>query len=116
MAAPLCSMRLVKSSTLMLPLSQPRRHFTVTGTSTAWLTARTMASASSGVRMRPQPSPELAIFGMGQPILMSRKSQPEISRASRAPSAMTAGSLPKICAPQMPMGVFFNNAALFLSL
>ena len=41
-------------------------------------------------------TPELAIFGMGQPMLMSSKSQPEISRASRAPSAITSGSFPKI--------------------
>ena len=113
MAAPLSSMRRVKSSTLMLPLSQPRRHLTVTGTSTALTTASTIFPASSGVRIRPQPSPLFATLGMGQPMLMSRKSQPEISSASRAPSAMVSGSLPKICAPQTLPGFFRSSFALF---
>ena len=116
MAAPLSSIRLVKSSTLMLPLSQPRRHLTVTGTSTAFVTAATISPANSGVRIRPQPSPELAIFGIGQPMLISRKSQPEISNASTAASAMMAGSLPKIWAPQRLPSFFFKSPALFLSL
>ena len=116
MAAPLSSIRLVKSSTLMLPLSQPRRHLTVTGTGTARTTASTILPASSGVRIRPEPSPELAIFGMGQPILMSRKSQPEISSASRAPSAMISGSLPNIWAPQMLPSFLRKSFAVFWSL
>ena len=82
MAAPLSSRRFASSGALMLPLSQPRRHFTVTGTVTARLTAATICPASSGVRMRPQPSPLFATLGIGQPMLMSRKSQPEIIRAS----------------------------------
>ena len=110
------SIRFVKSRTLMLPLSQPRRHLTVTGTSTALTTLETIWPASSGVRIRPHPSPELAIFGMGQPMLMSMKSQPEISNASLAPSAMVSGSLPKICAPQMLPSFFRRSLALFLSL
>ena len=113
MAAPASSMRLVKSSTLMLPLSQPKRHFTVTGTFTAWTTERTMSAASSGVRIRPQPSPEPAIFGMGQPMLMSIKSQPEISRARIAPLAIISGSLPKIWAPQTLPSFFRRSFALF---
>ena len=47
---------------------------------------------------------------------MSMKSAPECSSASAAPSAITAGSLPKICAPQMPASVFRSKDRLFLSL
>ena len=78
-------------------------------------TAFTIRSASSGVRIRPQPSPELAIFGIGQPMLMSKKSQPEISRASLAPWAMISGSFPKICAPQRLPSFFRRSRAVFLS-
>ena len=53
------------------------------------------------------------IFGIGQPILISRKSQPEISSAIFAASAMMAGSLPKICAPQMLPPFFRSSLALF---
>ena len=55
------------------------------------------------------------IFGMGQPMLISIKSAPDASSASAAPSAMTDGSLPKICAPQTPSGVLCSRLLLFLS-
>ena len=80
------------------PPSQPLRNFTVTGTSTAAATAETISAASSGVRIRALPSPLLTILPTGQPMLMSMMSAPDISRARRAPSAITAGSWPKICA------------------
>ena len=114
-AAPLSWRTLASSTTLTLPRSQPMRVFTVTGTSTASATARTIRPAKAGSFIRALPSPLLTIFGMGQPILRSRKSQPEWPRASWAASAMISGSLPKIWAPQRPWGVFFSRPMLFLS-
>lgn len=54
------------------PSAQPRRNFTVTGCSTAPFTARTMEAASSGSRMRAEPSPFDTILRAGQPMLISR--------------------------------------------
>ena len=114
--APACSRSFASSTALMLPLSQPLRILTVTGTGTACVTASTIRAAFSGSRIKALPSPFPAIFGIGQPMLMSIKSAPECSSASAAPSAITAGSLPKICAPQMPASVFRSKDRLFLSL
>ena len=50
------------------------------------------------MRIRPEPSPELATLGTGQPMLMSMMSAPDTSWAMAAPSSMHTGSLPKICA------------------
>ena len=97
-AAPLRSHIAANCTAFTSPPSQPLRNFTVTGTSTAAATAETISAASSGVRIRALPSPLLTILPTGQPMLMSMMSAPDISRARRAPSAITAGSWPKICA------------------
>ena len=60
-------------------------------------TAATISAASSGVRMRAEPSPDLTTLPTGQPMLMSIISAPEMSSARFAPSAMDSGSWPKIC-------------------
>ena len=83
----------------MEPLSQPRRIFTVTGRRPApFTTASATRTARSGVRMSPEPSPELATLGTGQPMLMSMMSAPDTSPAMAAASSMHAGSEPKIWA------------------
>ena len=97
-AAPAPSQSRAKATAFTSPPSQPLRNFTVTGTSTAAATAETISAASPGVRIRALPSPLLTILPTGQPMLMSMMSAPDISRARRAPSAITAGSWPKICA------------------
>ena len=97
-SAPDASMSLANSTAFALPLSQPLRNFTVTGTLTAAFTLSTILAASSGVFMSAEPSPDLTIFPTGQPMLMSRISAPEISSAMTAASAMTSGSWPKIWA------------------
>ena len=97
-AAPACSMARANSTQLIEPLSQPRRNFTVTGRFAPRITASSTFTASSGVRIRPEPSPELATLGTGQPILMSMMSAPEIRAAMAAPSCIHTGSLPKIWA------------------
>ena len=57
-ATPACSMAFANSTQLMEPLSQPRRNFTVTGRPPApRTTASSTRAASSGVRIRPEPSP-----------------------------------------------------------
>ena len=98
-AAPFSSAARASATALGQLRSQPRRVFTVTGTETASATARMMRPANGMSRMRALPSPLLAIFGMGQPILMSRKSHLLMPTAICAASAIMAGSLPKICAP-----------------
>ena len=100
---------------MQLPLSQPLRIFTVTGTETAFTTASTIRAARSGSRMRALPSPLFTIFGIGQPMLMSRKSAPDSSSAKAAASAITEGSFPKICAPHTPPSVLRSKLMLFLS-
>ena len=113
--APACSSIAASSGALHELLSQPLRILTVTGTGTAFTTASTIRAAFSGSFISALPSPLFAIFGMGQPMLMSIKSAPDASSASAAPSAMTDGSLPKICAPQTPSGVLCSRLLLFLS-
>ena len=100
----------------MLPLSQPRRILTVTGTGAARTTASATRTAFSGSRMRAEPSPLETIFPTGQPMLMSTMSAPLISAARQAASAMQTGSLPKIwtlagCSP----GKSFSNPRLLRS-
>ena len=114
-AAPACSSAAASAGALHEPLSQPRRILTVTGTATAPQTASTIRAARSGSFISALPSPLLTIFGIGQPILISMKSAPDSSSAIAAPSAITDGSLPKICAPQMPIGVLCSRLWLFLS-
>ena len=105
-----------KSTAFTLPLSQPLRNFTVTGTATAFLTASTILAASSGVFMRAEPSPDLTTFPTGQPMLMSRMSAPESSSAMAAASAMISGSCPKIWAAEgcSPAGMY-NSSLVFSS-
>ena len=97
-ATPACSMAFANSTQLMEPLSQPRRNFTVTGRCAPRITASATRTALSGSRIRPEPSPEFATLGTGQPMLMSMMSAPETSAAMAAPSSMHTGSLPKIWA------------------
>ena len=97
-ATPASSMAWANSTQLMEPLSQPRRNFTVTGRPPApRITASATFTASSGVRISPEPSPELATLGTGQPMLMSMMSAPDFSAAMPAACSMQAGSLPKSC-------------------
>ena len=51
-----------------------------------------------GSRIRPEPSPELATLGTGQPMLMSMRSAPDTSWAMAAAYSMHTRSLPKIWA------------------
>ena len=95
---PACSSSCASSTALMLPLSQPRRIFTVTGTLTARMTASAMRAAFSGSRISALPSPFFTTLPTGQPMLISKMSAPEISMAICAASAMQTSSLPKICA------------------
>ena len=76
-----------------------------------------MAPASGGSFSSALPAPGPAIFGAGQPMLMSIISAPEMSSARFAPSAMDSGSWPKICAEtgRPPSGTC-SSAAVFLSL
>ena len=115
-ATPTLSSSTASSGALMLPLSQPRRIFTVTGTFTALTTASAMRAAFSGSRISAEPSPLLTTLPTGQPMLMSRMSAPLASMAICAASAMQTGSLPKIwacigCSP----GKGASSVRLFLS-
>ena len=92
---PVSAKATAKSGKLGKGLSQPIRIFTLTGTFTACTTAAATAQARSGVFNRPLPSPLLATLGTGQPILMSMARAPW-STAIAAPSAIIAGSAPKI--------------------
>ena len=69
----------------------------MTGQPAPRTTASITFTARSGFRIRPEPSPELATLGTGQPMLMSMKSAPDTWWAMAAASCMHAGSLPKIC-------------------
>ena len=116
-AAPASSQRRAKAGALTLPPSQPLRIFTVTGTGTARATADTISAASSGVRMRAEPSPDLTTLPTGQPMLMSIISAPEMSSARLAPSAMASGSWPKIWAETgLPSSGTCSSAAVLRSL
>ena len=70
----------------------------MTGHLAPLMTASATLTARSGFFISPEPSPELATLGTGQPMLMSIKSAPETSLAMAAPSSMQTGSLPKIWA------------------
>ncbi len=94
-AAPASSTRLASSGALIAVASQPARIFTVTGMRTARAIAPTMAAACAGSRIRLQPALCLAIFGTGQPMLMSTMSAPMPSTIWAA-SAIFCGSPPKI--------------------
>ena len=115
--APACSQSRAKSTAFTLPPSQPLRNLTVTGASTAARTASIILPASSGSRIRAEPSPDFTTLPTGQPMLISRISAPDISSASCAASAMTSGSWPKICAAQgcSPSGTY-SSARVFSSL
>ena len=113
---PACSSIRASSTALTLPLSQPRRIFTVTGTGEAFTTASAMRAAFSGSRISALPSPLDTILPTGQPMLMSIRSAPDSSAAMHAASAMHPGSLPKICAlAGCSPSDSFRSPRLFLS-
>ena len=100
----------------MLPLSQPRRILTVTGTSTAFTTASAMAAALSGSRISAAPLPWAATLWTGQPMLISRISAPETATAICAACAISSGTLPKICTtPGFSFGARRSSVLLFSS-
>ena len=70
-AAPFFSAIFASSTAVMFSSSQPFRIFTVTGMSTALLTAFIISPAKSGFFIRLAPPPFIAILGAGQPIFMS---------------------------------------------
>ena len=94
-AAPACSIMPATAGALTCSSSHPARIFTVTGMDTASAIAATTAAACSGVRIRLHPALCLAIFGTGQPMLMSTMSAPNPSTI-RAASAIVLGVPPKI--------------------
>lgn len=96
-AAPAASMAWAKATALTLPLSQPFRVLTVTGTPASRRTASTIAMALSGSFIRAEPSPLLATLGTGQPVLMSMQSGWARSMTLAAAWAMQSMSLPKSC-------------------
>ena len=103
---PTCSSIFASSTALTLPLSQPRRIFTVTGTGLAF----------SGSFMRAEPSPLATTLPTGQPMLMSMTAAPETSAAIWAASAMQVMSLPKIwAAAGRSLSASFKSPRLFLS-
>ena len=113
---PTCSSIRLSSTALTLPLSQPRRIFTVTGTGLAFTTASAIRAAFSGSFIRAEPSPLETTFPTGQPMLMSMKSAPLTWAAIWAASAMHTGSLPKIWAAKGPSpGKGISSCRLFLS-
>ena len=113
---PACSSILDNSTALMLPLSQPRRIFTVTGTGLALTTASASRAAFSGSFIRAEPSPLATTLPTGQPMLMSIISAPDTSAAMTAASAMQGISLPKIwAAAGFSLGASFKRPRLFLS-
>ena len=116
-AAPAASQSRAKATAFTSPPSQPLRNFTVTGTSTAAATAETISAASEGERISALPSPLLTILPTGQPMFMSIMSAREISAALLAPSAITSGSCPKICAAtgRPSRSGTYSSAAVFLS-
>ena len=113
---PACSSIFASSTALMLPLSQPRRIFTVTGTGLALTTASASRAAFSGSFIRAEPSPLATTLPTGQPMLMSIISAPDTSAAMTAASAMQGISLPKIwAAAGFSLGASFKRPRLFLS-
>ncbi len=95
---PASSSIFARGTALTLPLSQPRRIFTVTGTGEDFTTASASRAAFSGSFIRAAPSPEETTLPTGQPMLMSSRSAPLASTAICAASAMQGISLPKIWA------------------
>src|SRR5436190_1890653 len=93
--APASCIRLASSGALISVASQPARIFTVTGIFTALAIAATTDCACSGSRIRLHPALCFAIFGTGQPMLMSTMSAPMPSTICAA-SAIFTGSPPKI--------------------
>ena len=77
------------------PSRRPRRIFTLTGRSTAFATASTIAAARAGSSSSVAPAPVFVTLRTGQPKLMSTRSAPAAS-TMRAASAITRGSEPKI--------------------
>ena len=78
------------------PGSIPLRNLTVTGVETAAATSSTIRQASRGCSSSAAPAPVAITFRTGQPKLRSTRSAPAAS-ATRAASAISAGSEPKIC-------------------
>ena len=90
---PTCSSILLSSTALILPLSQPRRILTVTGTGEDLTTASARRAAFSGSFMRAAPSPLETTLPTGQPMLMSRRSakkSPGTGARSPGPSSEMA--------------------------
>ena len=73
-SAPACSQALAHSTAVMWSASQPFRILTVTGRVVWALTCSTMRPQRSGSSISLLPAPPETIFGAGQPMLMSRKS------------------------------------------
>ena len=69
---------------------------TLTGTSTAFTTASTIAIASASSAISAEPESRLQTFLAGQPMLMSMICAPR-STLKRAASAIICGSAPAIC-------------------
>ena len=97
-SAPACSQALAHSTAVMWSASQPFRILTVTGRVVWALTCSTMRPQRSGSSISLLPAPPETIFGAGQPMLMSRKSNSYSSMAAAA-SPMISGTSPKICTP-----------------
>ena len=95
-AAPASSRTFANSAAFLRARSMPARIFTVTGFFTREVMARTIWPASSGSRMRAEPSPFPKTFGTGQPMLKSMTSQGPSSRRT-AISPQISGSEPKSC-------------------
>ena len=85
-----------KSTIILLPASQPRRVFTVTGIFTASATARVISSILGIFCNIPAPAPLPATRFTGQPKLMSSMSGRACSTI-RAASTIVSVSLPYIC-------------------
>ena len=96
MAIPASSAMRAITGAFRLSSSQPRRIFSVTGTSTEAATAARIAPASGSSRISAEPDSLPVTFFAGQPILISMKVAPR-SAAMRAASAMICGSQPASC-------------------
>src|SRR3954454_22635722 len=89
-----CTIRASSGALRDIPF-QPARILTVTGILTALAMALTTDAACSGSRIRLHPAWCFAIFGTGQPMLMSTISAPMPSTICAA-AAIFSGSPPKI--------------------
>ena len=114
---PACSSILASSTALMLPLSQPRRIFTVTGTGLAL--HHRLGEAGGLLRVFHQ-GRAVAVghhLAHGQPMLMSMTAAPETSAAMTAASAIQVMSLPKIwAAAGRSLSASFKRPRLFFVL